>query len=453
MEPQLPAVNFRGTVLIADDNPETRRLLEARARREGYQVVLAESGQQALDLLKQRDVDVILLDVFMPDKDGFEVLAAVQADPERAHIPVLMISGVGDEQDITRCIEMGAVDYLVKPLNQAMIRARLAACVSMKKKRERERQSIALAHNTAVGLPSSTTPTEGQGLPPYDLPPGEAGNKPFPRRVGRIVLERVLGTGSMGYVLLGHHELLDLPVAVKLLLPELLANAEMRARILREARVAARISHPNVVRLHEVGETEHGIHLAYEYVDGGTLEAWLRRRPNRRVDIRTAVRIARKIASGLTEIHRLGLTHRDIKPGNLLLTRDGRIKIADLGLAKQFDGGPAHNLTRDHVVLGTPVYMAPEQAQGRKDLDIRCDLYALGVTLYEMLTGRLPFERKTSLAFVLSHLVSPVPPPTVYRPDIPPWLEQVCLKLLAKDRDERYATPEALLADLQAQTV
>jgi serine/threonine-protein kinase len=388
----------------------------------------------------------------MPDTDGFEVLAAVKADPERAHIPVLMISGGGDEQDVVRCIELGAVDCLPKPLNQTVLRVRLAACVSLKQKRERELQSLPPAKNTAVGAPSSGTPTEGEGLvvDPASALDLEA---PFPSRVGRIVLQRPLGIGSMGYVLLGHHELLDLPVAVKLLRPELLANPEMRARILREARVAARISHPNVVRLHEVGETEHGIHLAYEYIDGGTLESWMRRRPNRQVEVRTAVRVARKIAAGLTEIHRLGLTHRDIKPGNLLLTRDGRIKIADLGLAKQYCGDPTHNLTKDHIILGTPVYMAPEQAQGRKDLDIRCDLYALGVVLYEMLTGRLPFERKTSLAFVLSHLVSPVPPPSAHRPDLPSWLEQVCLKLLAKERDERYATPDALLADLQAQPV
>jgi CheY-like chemotaxis protein len=450
MEPRVAETRPRGTILIADDNPETRRLLETRARREGYQVLVAADGRQTLEILQRQEVDVILLDIYMPDKDGFEVLAAVKADPVRAHLPVLMISGGEDEQDIVRCIEMGAVDCLPKPLNQTVLSARLAACVSMKKRQDSEMQSLALAKNTAIGTPASATVTQGQGLLHSESAVGEGEGVEFPSRVGRILLRRVLGSGSMGFVLLGYHELLDLPVAVKFLRPELLANAEMRARILREAQVAARISHPNIVRLHEVGETEHGIHLAYEYINGGTLEAWLRRRANPQVDLRTAVRVVRKIAAGLTEIHRLGITHRDIKPGNLLLTKDGRIKIADLGLAKQYGGGPMHNLTKDHVILGTPVYMAPEQAQGSKDLDIRCDLYSLGVVLYEMLAGRLPFERKTSIAFVLSHLVTPVPPPTAHRPDLPAWLEHVCLRLLAKERDARYETPEALLAELQA---
>jgi CheY-like chemotaxis protein/predicted Ser/Thr protein kinase len=407
------------TVLIADDNAQARLRLVVLVQREGHAVVVTEDGSQALAMLARQPIDIVLLGMMTPEKDGFNLLAAIKSDPRWHSLPVLLISAGGDEEELRRGIELGALDFLPKPFTQEILRARLAACLDERKK--------AAAPSTR---PEAT---------------------PAALYFGRIRVERLLGAGSMGNVFLGHHELLDLPMAVKLLRPELLCSPEMRGRILREAQIAARVSHANIVRLHEVGETASGgLYLAYEYVDGGSLEDLLRRTPHHRLSVSEAVRITRRVAEGLGEVHRAGVTHRDVKPANVLLTLDGKVKIGDLGLAKQAGGAGVQGLTDEHVVVGTPAYMAPEQARGQKDLDIRCDLYALGAVLYEMLTGRPPFVETTAMATLMAHLNNPVRPPHELRRDLPAWLEAVCLKLLAKDREDRYATPAALIAELKA---
>lgn len=425
-----------GTVLIADDNPEARRLLDVRVKREGYATILVENGRQALETVQAQPVDAILLDIYMPEKDGFEVLAAIKAQAHLAHVPILMISGGGDQDDLVRCIEMGALDYLPKPFNQAILKARLSSCIAAKRQRDRE-----------LGLGGGARPAGGS----METAVAAVAKPTTPTRLGQITLGRLLGSGRLGQVFLGHHELLGLSLAVKILHPEGQQDPEQRARILREARVAARLNHRNIVRLYEVGESGPDIYLAYEHVEGGTLESWLRRQPENRLSVAAAVRVLREVAAGLQELQRNGLTHRDIKPANLLLSRDGEIKIADLALAKPAGAAAAASatLTAEHHVIGTPAYMAPEQIQGSPDLDIRCDLYALGAVLYEMLTGKLLFDRPSNMATMLSHLVTPAPAVAELRSDAPDWLQRVCAQLLAKDRMQRYATPEALLADIQ----
>jgi CheY-like chemotaxis protein/tRNA A-37 threonylcarbamoyl transferase component Bud32 len=435
-------VTAPATVLVADDNPEARRMLQVRIEREGYRVLLVEHGRQALELLAREPVDAILLDINMPEMDGYQVLAAVKADARLAHVPILIISGGGDHEDLVRCIELGAVDYLPKPFNQAVLRARLSTCIAGKRQRDEELSLLQQAQGGDLGVaapaPSPSTP------PAVPTPSAEA-----PQRVAGIAIQRLLGRGSMGNVWLGHHGLLDLPVAVKLLLPQRLRDQEMHARILREARVAARLAHRNIVRLVEVGDSEHGMYLAYEYVDGGTLQELLQRSPDQRLGIGEAVRITAAIAAGLEAVNAAGMTHRDIKPENILISREGEVKIADLGLAKQRNVASPVAVTGEHILVGTPVYMAPEQIECSGDLDIRCDLYALGAVLYRMLTGAAPFAGSTTMAVLAAHLFQPVSPPTRIRPEMPARLEAICLKLLAKSPSDRYAGPELLRADLE----
>lgn len=456
MDERATAMSEPATVLIADDNPEARRLLEVHVMREGYRAIVVENGKQALEILASHNVDAVLLDIDMPEKDGYDVLAAVKTDPRCAHVPVLMISGGGALDDQVRCIEMGAVDYLTKPFNQAVLRARLAACIANNRQHDRELQG---KHQSFSAFPTIQSP-ESESRTVLTPPPRPATAMPsmqetrpqntLTQSLGRIVLERMIGSGSMVNVFLGHHELLDLPVAVKVLRPDRLTDPEMRARILREARVTARVGHRNIVRLLEAGETENGIYLAYEYVDGGTLEELLARSPDRMLSIFEAARIAREIATGLAEINWIGITHRNINPGNILLTQTGEVKLADLGLAKDFAALSPITFNGEHGVVGTPAYMAPEQVEGRHDLDIRCDLYALGAVLYEMLTGQPPFTAATPMAVLACHRFQPVQPPTQLRRGIPECLETMCLKLLAKNLADRPLMPEALLAEMQA---
>lgn len=267
--------------------------------------------------------------------------------------------------------------------------------------------------------------------------------------MGNIVLDRLIGAGSMGEVYLGYHELLDLPVAVKVLRKEWSDRPEMRLRLLHEAQLAVRVFHPNIARLNEVGERDGTYYLAYEYVDGGTLEQYLKSQPGQRLKAAEAVRVARAIVEGLTAMHRLGMIHRDIKPANILLTSDGGIKLADLGLAGQLHLPTSQMSAVGPPVVGTPLYMAPEQASGQTDLDIRSDLYALGCVLYELLTGLPPFPFETRSEVLRAHQTQAPQLLQELCPDVPAWLEAVCLKLLAKDRAQRYQTPEELLANLQ----
>jgi len=441
-----------GKVLIVDDASIVRRLLEVFVQQEAHAVLLARNGQEALDILARENVDVILLDIYMPVKNGFEVLEAVKQNPSLAHLPVLIISERGDPNDQVRCIEMGAVDYLPKPVNKALLRARLATCIAAKKKREQElwepRLILPLKPNDTLPEGAST-PVSMPGHPAETARPGGQGQEKRSLRLGNIVLDRLLGSGSMGDVYLGYHELLDMPVAVKILRQEWSDRPEMRLRLLHEAHLAARVLHPNIARLNEVGERDGTYYLAYEYVDGGTLEQYLKSQPGQRLEAAEAVRMARAIVEGLIEMHRLGIIHRDIKPANILLTREGGIKLADLGLAGQVHLPASQSSAAEPPVVGTPLYLAPEQARGQTDLDIRSDLYALGCVLYELLTGFPPFPFETGREVLQAHQTQAPKPLQELCPDVPAWLEGVCLKLLAKDQTQRYQTPEELLAYLK----
>jgi CheY-like chemotaxis protein/predicted Ser/Thr protein kinase len=446
----LPALT--GKVLIVDDVSIVRRLIKAYVQEEGHAVFLACNGQEALALLARENVDVIVLDVYMPVTNGFEVLQAVKQNPDLAHLPILMISEGGDPNDLVRCIEMGAVDYLAKPLNKALLRARLATCIQAKRKREQELWGLRLRQPVKPNdtLPSGETPPPSAPEKPGP-PAGSCGQGTRSLRLGNIVLDRFLGAGSIGEVYLGYHELLDLPVAVKILRQEWSNCPEMRQRLLHEAHLAARVLHANIARLNEVGEHEGTYYLAYEYVEGGTLEQYLKSHPQQRLEAAEAVRVTRAICEGLTETHRLGIIHRDIKPANILLTRDGKIKLADLGLAWQI-GLPQSLSAAEPSVVGTPLYMAPEQIRGQKDLDIRTDLYAVGCVLYELLTGSPPFAFQKPRDVLAAHQTQVPRPLQELCPEIPAWLDAVCLKLLAKDRAERFQTPEEVLATLHNPT-
>jgi CheY-like chemotaxis protein/tRNA A-37 threonylcarbamoyl transferase component Bud32 len=450
-----------GLILIVDDNPEARRMLEARATREGYQTILAANGREALEVLTRQPVDVVLLDIDMPEMNGYGVLAAINADPRLVHTPVLIISGGGDQDDLVRCIEMGAVDYLPKPFNQAVLRARIGTCLARKRQRDHELQQAARApHDTAADLATNDT---NEWCPVYPKvaaaePSADAADADHPAKLGRIAIERLLGGGASGRVYLGRHELLDLPVAVKVLRPELTATPVARERFLREARLAAHLAHRHIVRLLEVNESDYGIYLAFEYVAGGTLSELLDRQPSRRLPVATAIRMTQEVASALAEANRLGITHRDIKPPNLLLTPEEEVKVADFGLAKQSvaAASSAPHVTMEGVVIGTPLYMAPEQLTLGTPLDVRTDLYGLGCVLYEMLAGHAPLVPQLSvdsaagMQNIFYHQVhTPPQPPRQLRSDIPSALEEICLTLLAKRPADRFPTPEALLAALK----
>jgi len=274
---------------------------------------------------------------------------------------------------------------------------------------------------------------------------------------GQCVLEAKVGAGAFGVVYRGRHRFLDMPVAVKLLPVELATKyPEYIGLFLREARTAIRIRHKNVIGLYEAGEENGQYYLIMEFAAGGTVSERMVNFPQG-MPFDESVRVIREAALGLAAAEEMNIIHRDIKPSNLMYGTLGEIKIADLGLAKRVarphspesvkESIRAEQLTMlrgDDSIQGTPAYMAPEMAVSPDKVDHRADLYSLGVTAFNMLTGRLPFEGTQPLQLMVKHATQAPPPPRSLRADIPEHLEAVLLKLLEKSPDKRFQSARQL---------
>jgi len=275
--------------------------------------------------------------------------------------------------------------------------------------------------------------------------------------IGRVVdgkyrIDGFLKRGGMGSVYRGTHVLLNKPVAIKLIRPELVGSHDIVERFLREARAAAKLSHPNIVTVHDLGQEPDGtLYIAMEIVDGQSLKdlivsqgPW---------DPARALRFCRGVASALSVAHRNGVIHRDLKPQNIMVYRDSEgnesPKLLDFGIAKTLEpDSPA--LTSTGMVLGTPHYMSSEQAKGMP-ADQRSDIYALGVILYEMLVGKVPFDDKSIPSILVKHLTEPPRPPSSLRGDIPREVETLVLRCLEKDPEKRFQTADELGKALSTQ--
>ncbi|CAA9589370.1 MAG: hypothetical protein AVDCRST_MAG18-4614 [uncultured Thermomicrobiales bacterium] len=262
--------------------------------------------------------------------------------------------------------------------------------------------------------------------------------------LGSYRLEERIGRGGMGEVWRGRHTRLGSERAVKVLPAHLAAEEDFLKRFEREASSASRLDHPNILAVYEYGESNGTPYLVMPYVKGGTLKERMARGPVPREE---ALDYMKQTADALDYAHEQGLVHRDVKPANLLLDGRGRLYLADFGIAKALEG--AEGLTRTGVGVGTPEYMAPEQAQGRADQ--RSDLYALGVVLYQLLTGRVPYSGNSTVEVLMKHLQDPLPllPLRSLAPSLPPRVEQVVTKALAKNPNDRYASGRALVEDLR----
>lgn len=265
-----------------------------------------------------------------------------------------------------------------------------------------------------------------------------------PRQLGDYELIREIARGGMGVVYLGRQSSLHRTVAVKLLLPGLASNPARLARFRAEATLAARLQHPNIVAIHEIGEHEGVPYFSMEHVDGRDLGRLVR---DRLPPPQQAARLAREVARAIEYAHGRGVLHRDLKPSNVLVTRSGEPRVTDFGLAKPLD--PDCELTLSGEVLGSPSFMAPEQAAGRRaDVDVRTDVYGLGGLLYYALTGRPPFVAD-SVSATLQRVMEGGPvPPGVLQPGVPTDLQTIVMRCLARDRRHRYPSAGAVADEL-----
>ena len=290
-------------------------------------------------------------------------------------------------------------------------------------------------------------PTDGSPIP--QLPESV---DPYIGKVlmGHIEIGELAGRGAMGTVYKATQTNMARTVAVKILRRDLLEAPGAVPRFLREARAAARLSHPNIVTVHLVGETDDGVpYMVMEFVDGWSLATLCEK--EHVLDFGRAIKITRQIASALGEAHAHGIVHRDLKPENILLVDKRRdtdfVKVLDFGIAKIIRDELSQGLSRDGTIFGTPHFIAPEQAAGT-EVDARADLYSLGVILFRMVTGQLPFDGTSGMQVLMRHLKDAPPKPRSVNPAVPVALEKIILRALEKDRGERWQDAEELIGAL-----
>lgn len=264
--------------------------------------------------------------------------------------------------------------------------------------------------------------------------------------IGPYKILSQLGSGAMGIVYLAHDERLGRNIAIKLLPPQFTNDTDRLRRFQQEARAASALNHPNILTVHEVEQRDGRHYIATEYVDGVTLRQHM---SNHRMSLDEVLNVATQVSGALQAAHAAGIAHRDIKPENIMIRSDGYIKVLDFGLAKltELETSPATPETNPGVVMGTPRYMSPEQARG-VDVDLRTDIFSLGTLIYEMVTGRVPFEGETT-SDIIAALIKDEPQPIhLFVPEVPLEFEQVVSKALAKDVQLRYQTTTEFLSAL-----
>ena len=473
----------KGRVLVVDDVQENRTVLARRLAREGYAVDAAAGGEEALRKVASGGFDLVLLDVMMPDLDGFAVLDRIKSNAATRSLPVIMISALDDLASVVRCIEHGAEDYLAKPFDQVLLRARIGA--SLEKKRWHDREVDYLRHVTrvidaaaavekgtyAAGSLSAITSRDDElgrlarvfdsmatgvraresklreqldqlrtditlATSEYAASPADAGTDalaPGALLAGRYEIRGVIGRGGMGVVYRAHDRELVEEVAIKTIRRDLLSGDPVLAEQLKsEIRLARRISHRNVVRTHDLGESDGIAFVTMEYVQGLTVRELLDTRG--RLSVASALALALQFTEALAVAHAAGVIHRDVKPENALLDGEGVLKVMDFGIARFAAMSSAR--TQSGLIVGTPAYMSPEQLVG-EEVDARADLYALGVVLYECLTGQAPFEA-TSVVSLIAKVLSTEPVPVAARnADVPPAVSALVMRLLTKEPSGR----------------
>ena len=257
--------------------------------------------------------------------------------------------------------------------------------------------------------------------------------------VGSYRVMEKLGRGGMATVYKAYHARLDRYVALKVLHPAFLEDPNFLARFQREARLVAKLEHPNIVPVYDFAEHDEQPYLVMKYIDGETLKAHLNRG---RLSVEKIWNVVESVGAGLAHAHNEGILHRDVKPSNVIVASDGKIYLADFGLARIAQMGES-TLSSD-MIMGTPQYISPEQAKGEKNLDNRTDIYSFAVMLYEMVVGQVPFSADTPFSIIHDHIYSPLPLPHLVNPSVPDEVERVLLKALAKEREDRYESVEDL---------
>ncbi|MBI4601518.1 MAG: protein kinase [Planctomycetes bacterium] len=296
------------------------------------------------------------------------------------------------------------------------------------------------AGNPRAADASDTRPAAGATAP-------EAPRDPFiGKLLGGCEIQERIAHGGMGVVYRARQLTLGRTVAVKVLASDLARDESFVRRFLQEARSAAQLSHGNIVHINDVGECQGVFYFVMEHVDGCNLRDVLK--TEERLDVARALDVALQLCHALRHAHGRGIIHRDIKPENIMVTREGVVKLADLGLAKRMAGESSAGITHAGSILGTPFYMAPEQAKDFSKVDHRSDIYSLGVTLYKMITGKVPFDGRSPIEVMIKALDGKKTRIRELRPEVPAEVEEIVERMMHRQPDKRYQQIDDVVADL-----
>jgi len=425
-----------GCVLLADDEDALRRALGRQLRNRGYAVVEASTGKQAIAMLDEALVDVVVCDINMPEMDGMTLLKLIR---ERdAELPVVLLTGSPDVATAVKAVGYGAFEYLTKPDDLSRLGDSVARAVTQRRASTVRRRLLESAQASTERRVRHTGPIATGAL--VD---------------GRYRIGKLLGIGGMGTVYEARREdLAGMPVAVKVLHPRLEARSDQLRRFRREAEVVAKINHANIVKIIDFISADDGPHcLVMELLDGETLASAIAH-DGAFTEQRVAF-IAVQVLAALEAAHGVNVLHRDLKPENIFLTNISGVadvvKLLDFGVAKLTVSDEESRLTETGIILGTPAYMAPEYARG-EGTSSSGDLYALGCVMYEALTGKQPFAAANYNALLFAIQEKTPQPVRELRADVSAELAAIIERAMSKNASERFASAKEMASALKPWT-
>ncbi|MDH4190789.1 MAG: protein kinase, partial [Betaproteobacteria bacterium] len=399
------------TILIVEDEPDTRSLLRLHLESASHTVVTANNGAEGLQLALSKSPDLVLSDVRMPVMDGFELLKALRARAETVAIPLIFLTVAQDRVSVRAGMQLGADDYLDKPVRRGDLLDSIAARLNR------------MAQLRSALARTQTARSEGD----------ETASIPINVEGYRII--RKLGAGGMSKVYLAQHLASGTERVLKVVPITESDDGSTVQRFIHEFALISGVHHPNVAQIFDQGFTEEYAYIAMEYFPGGDLRAMA----SKGMTPELALAVLMQVAGGLGAIHEQGIVHRDMKPDNVMIRADGTLAIADFGIAKMSTAQLSQ--TQHGEIFGTPYYISPEQATAGA-VDARTDLYSLGVMYYEMLTGAKPYLAQDIDGLLYMHQHAPIPKLPAALSGYQPLVE----RMMAKNPAQRYASADDLVA-------
>jgi serine/threonine protein kinase len=414
-------------ILVADDSRELRTVLSAQLRKLGFDVQIAIDGADAIEKAREFKPQLVIMDIMMPKMDGLTATKRFRESKDLSQTPIILLSTLGEEQDVVEGIEAGADEYLVKPFRQGELAAKVRILL-----RRSSASARRLDETTAQGLEAEE---ESDALRRFKET-GQIVSKDF---AGFTIIDK-LGQGGTATVYRAMEPVNLKPVALKIISPFAAMKDGFIKRLVRSNEISVRLVHPHIVRTFTMGEYQ-GVHfMVQELVEGQPLDQHIHM--EQRLPEAKARRYLLHVAEALHYLEEKNLLHRDIKPGNIYVNQADAAKLGDFGLARLQDDMLQ---TAEGYLLGTPHYISPEQANGDKELDIRSDMYSSGATFYHLVAGQPLFPGDNLQQVVLAHLTKDPPPLAEFAPQVSPATCEVIDRLVQRERDARYKSAAELI--------